>query len=120
MEKEAGVEMRGIVGCHMTVGKANLSNLQLVWELLRSGEHGSETWELHQGGATISDTFLWAEGVPGGQVHQHMCAQYGDNALSRRVVYEWIEMFKNGCTSVTVRSARDIRPQPNRTEWRKI
>jgi hypothetical protein len=24
-----------------------------------------------------------------------------DNALSRRVVYEWIEMFKNGCTSVT-------------------
>jgi transposase len=30
-----------------------------------------------------------------------MCAQYGDNALSRRVVYEWIEMFKNIRTSVT-------------------
>jgi hypothetical protein len=36
--------------------------------------------------------FLWAEGVPGGQIHQCMCAQYGYNA--HRVVYEWIEMFK--------------------------
>jgi hypothetical protein len=44
--------------------------------------------------------FLWA-GVPGGQIHQRMCAQYGDNALSRTVVYEWTEMFKNGRTSVT-------------------
>jgi hypothetical protein len=26
--------------------------------------------------------FLWAEGVPGGQIHQRTCAQYGDNALS--------------------------------------
>jgi hypothetical protein len=38
--------------------------------------------------------FLWAEGIPGGQIHQRMCAQYGDSALSRRVVYGWIEMFK--------------------------
>jgi hypothetical protein len=30
-----------------------------------------------------------------------MCAQYGDNARSHRIVYEWIEMFKNGRTSVT-------------------
>jgi hypothetical protein len=44
---------------------------------------------------------LWAEGVPGGQIHQRMCAQYGDTALSHRAVYEWIEMFKNGCKSVT-------------------
>jgi hypothetical protein len=44
---------------------------------------------------------LWAEGIPGGQIHQHMCAQYGDNAVSCRVEYEWIEMFKNGHTSVT-------------------
>jgi transposase len=44
---------------------------------------------------------LWAEGVPGGQIHQHMCAQYGVSALSHRVVYEWIEMFKNGYMSVT-------------------
>jgi hypothetical protein len=45
--------------------------------------------------------FLWAEGVPGGQIHQCMCAQYGDSALSHRIVYEWIEMFKNDYTSVT-------------------
>jgi hypothetical protein len=44
--------------------------------------------------------FLWT-GVSGGQIHQCMCAPYGNNALSRRVVYEWTEMFKNGCTSVT-------------------
>jgi hypothetical protein len=30
-----------------------------------------------------------------------MCDQYGGNALSHRVVDEWIEMFKNGCMSVT-------------------
>jgi transposase len=46
-------------------------------------------------------SFSWAEDVPGGQIHQRMCAHYGNNTLSRRVVYEWIEMFKNGHTSVT-------------------
>jgi hypothetical protein len=45
--------------------------------------------------------FLWAEGVPGGRIHQCMCAQYGYNALSHRVVYEQTEIFKNGHTSVT-------------------
>jgi hypothetical protein len=30
-----------------------------------------------------------------------MCDQYGNNAVTRRVVYEGIEMFKNGHTSVT-------------------
>jgi hypothetical protein len=45
--------------------------------------------------------FLWAEGVPGGQIHQRMCAQYADSALSCIVVYVWIEMFKNGAMSVT-------------------
>jgi hypothetical protein len=44
---------------------------------------------------------LWAEGVPGGQIHQRMYVQYGDNALSRRVMYECIEMLKNGRMSVT-------------------
>jgi len=45
--------------------------------------------------------FLWAEGVPGAQIHLRMCAQYGNKVLSRRIIYEWIEMFENGCTSVT-------------------
>jgi len=45
--------------------------------------------------------FLWAEGVLGAQIHPRMCAQYGDKVLSCRIVYEWIEMFENGRTSVT-------------------
>ena len=39
--------------------------------------------------------------MPGAQIHLRMCAQYGDKVLSRRIVYEWIEMFENGRTSVT-------------------
>jgi hypothetical protein len=46
-------------------------------------------------------SFLWAEGVPGGEIHQCMCAMYGNSAVSHIVVYEWIEMFKNGHMSVT-------------------
>ena len=45
--------------------------------------------------------FLWAEGVPGAQIHLRMCAQYGGKVLSRRIVYGWIEIFENGRTSVT-------------------
>ena len=45
--------------------------------------------------------FLWAEGVLGAQIYLRMCAEYGDKVLSRRIVYEWIEMFENGRTSVT-------------------
>ena len=40
--------------------------------------------------------FLWAEGVPGAQIHLCMCAQYGDKVLSHRIVYEWTEMFDVG------------------------
>ena len=52
--------------------------------------------------------FLWAEGVPGAQIHLRMCAQYGDEVLSRRIVYEWIEMFENGRTSVTDAERRKV------------
>ena len=45
--------------------------------------------------------FLWAEGVAGAQIHLRMCAQYGDEVLSHRIVYECIKMFENGRTSVT-------------------
>jgi len=45
--------------------------------------------------------FLWAESVPGAQIHLRMCAQDWDKVLSRRIVYEWIEMFENDRTSVT-------------------
>ena len=43
---------------------------------------------------------LWAEGVKGAEIHARLCTQYGDNALPQRSIYEWIEMFKNGRTSV--------------------
>jgi len=48
--------------------------------------------------------FLWAEGVPGAQIHLRIlriCAQYGDKVISRRIVYEWIEMLKNDRKSET-------------------
>ena len=38
--------------------------------------------------------FLWTEGVKGAKIHARLCTQYGDNALPRRSVYEWIEMFR--------------------------
>ena len=57
-------------------------------------------------------SFLWAEGVPGAQIHLRMSAQYGDKVLSRRIVYEWIDMFENGRTSVTDASAPDVQLQP--------
>jgi hypothetical protein len=44
--------------------------------------------------------FLWAEGVPEAENHLRMCAQYGDEVLSRRIFYEWIKMFENGRTSI--------------------
>jgi len=62
--------------------------------------------------------FLWAEGVPGAQIHLHMCDQYGDKVLARRIVYEWIEMFENGCTSVrnAERSGRPATATTTRNE----
>jgi len=44
--------------------------------------------------------FLWSEGVPGGEIHRRQSAQYGDSALPRRSVYEWIEKFQHGQKSV--------------------
>ena len=40
--------------------------------------------------------FLWAEGAKGAEIHARLCTRYGDIALPRRSVYEWIEMFKYG------------------------
>jgi len=45
--------------------------------------------------------FLCSEGVPGAEVNRRLSTQYGDNALPRRRVYEWIEKFKSGRTNVT-------------------
>ena len=45
--------------------------------------------------------FLWSEGVPGAEIHRRLSTQYGDSALPRRSVYEWIEKFISGRTNVT-------------------
>ena len=45
--------------------------------------------------------FLWAEGVKPVEIHRRMLAQYGQNTMSQRKVYEWVEKFKSGRTCVT-------------------
>jgi len=45
--------------------------------------------------------FLWSEGVPGAEIHRRLSTQYGDSAVQRRNVYEWIEKFTSGRTNVT-------------------
>jgi len=44
--------------------------------------------------------FLWSEGVPGAEIHRRLSAQCGDSAIPRRSVYEWIEKFQHGRTSL--------------------
>ena len=44
--------------------------------------------------------FLWSEGSSGAEIYKRLLAQYGDNALSKRTAYEWIEKFKSGPTNV--------------------
>ena len=65
---------------------------------------------------------MWAEGVPGAQIHLRMCAQYGDKVRSRRIVYEWIEMLENGRSSVTdaERSGRPATAMTTRNEERTL
>jgi tRNA-dihydrouridine synthase len=45
--------------------------------------------------------FLWAEGVKSAETHRQMLAQYGAHTMHQRKIYEWIECFKEGRTSVT-------------------
>jgi hypothetical protein len=45
--------------------------------------------------------FLWSEGVSGAETHRRLSAQYRNSVLLQWSVYEWIEKFKNCCTSVT-------------------
>ncbi|XP_023703097.1 uncharacterized protein LOC111862149 [Cryptotermes secundus] len=44
--------------------------------------------------------FLWWK-VSGAEIHQSLSTQYRNSALPHRSVYEWIEKFKSGRTSVT-------------------
>jgi hypothetical protein len=55
---------------------------------------------LHQKRAEASDPLLWAEGVPGAEMHRWMSMQYGNSVMLQQIVCKWIERFKNGRTSV--------------------
>jgi transposase len=49
------------------------------------------------------------------EIIRRMQAQYGDNCLSRSKIYEWIDHFKKGRTSVCDEE-RSGRPSTSRTE----
>jgi hypothetical protein len=59
--------------------------------------------------------FLFAEGVKPVEIIRRMQAQCGDNCLSRDEIYEWIDHFKKGRTSVCDEE-RLGRPSTSRTE----
>jgi transposase len=49
------------------------------------------------------------------EIVRRMQAQYGDNCLSRSKIYEWLDHFKKGRTSVCDEE-RSGRPSTSRTE----
>jgi transposase len=59
--------------------------------------------------------FLFAEGVKPVEIILRMQAQYSDNCLTRSKIYEWIDHFKKGRTSVCDEE-RSGRPSASRTE----
>jgi transposase len=59
--------------------------------------------------------FLWAVGVKSAKIHRRMLAQYGVRTMHERKLYEWIERFKEGRTSVTDES-RCGHPPTSRTD----
>jgi len=62
--------------------------------------------------------FLWAEGAKPVEIHRRMLAQYGQNTMSQRKVYEWVEWFKSGGTRVTD-EGRSGRPSTSHTQDHK-
>jgi hypothetical protein len=44
--------------------------------------------------------FLWSEGVKPSEIHRRMIQQYGGSCMSERKVYQWVERFQEGRTSV--------------------
>jgi len=49
-------------------------------------KHGHSQFHLHQRRAEGSNPFLWAEGVPGVEMHRMMSVQYGNSVMSQRIV----------------------------------
>ena len=52
---------------------------------------------------------LWAGVIRGAEIHSCVCAQYGDSALPRRSIQEWVEIFKNSWKRVR-KAERSGRP----------
>lgn len=50
--------------------------------------------------------YLSSKVVSGAEIHLRLLSQYGDSALMRRNMYEWIGKFKNGRASMTHEVAR--------------
>jgi hypothetical protein len=59
--------------------------------------------------------FLFAEGVKPVEIIRRMQAQCGDNCLMRGKIYEWLDYFGKGRTSVCD-AERSGRPSTSRTE----
>ena len=57
--------------------------------------------------------FIWV-GVKRVEIHRRMLAQHGQNTMSQRKVYEWVERFKWGRTRVTD-EGRSGRPSTSRS-----
>jgi hypothetical protein len=58
--------------------------------------------------------FLWAERVKSSEIHRRMLAQYGALTMHQRKIYEWIERFKEGRTSVTDESRHHAQTNTSR------
>jgi transposase len=44
--------------------------------------------------------FLWSEGLKPREIHRRMIQQYGGSCMSERKMYQWVERFQEGRTSV--------------------
>ena len=55
---------------------------------------------MHQRTTACSGPFFVVRRFTEAEIYKRLLAQYGDNALSKRTLYEWIEKFKTGRTSV--------------------
>jgi hypothetical protein len=55
----------------------------------------------------ISDRFSWSEDVKTVDIYRRMTLQDGDNCVSQRMVYKWMETFKAGRTTVPYDTTSD-------------
>jgi hypothetical protein len=46
-------------------------------------------------------SILWSEGVKPSKIHRTMLAQYKENCIMQRKVYQWVEIFQSGKPSST-------------------